>query len=139
GAAPALRSLVDRAVGAVFRGPVEDLPRELSEASAVVVPLRAGGGTRLKILEALGAARPVISTSVGAEGIDLSDGRDLLIADDGGAFANSVARVLEEPAFGEALGREGRHAVEARYDGATIRDAAASRLDGPARPPAAPG
>jgi glycosyltransferase involved in cell wall biosynthesis len=81
-----------------------------------VVPLRVGGGTRLKILEALALGTPVISSSKGAEGLDLVAGRDLLIADEPADFAAAVLRLLHEPALREMLSRNGRRAVEAAYD-----------------------
>jgi glycosyltransferase involved in cell wall biosynthesis len=81
----------------------------------VVVPLRIGSGTRLKVLEALAMAKPVVSTSVGCEGLDLSHGEHLLIADDPATFAASVLRLLEDPAEAASLGRRGRALVESRY------------------------
>jgi glycosyltransferase involved in cell wall biosynthesis len=81
-----------------------------------VVPLRQGGGTRLKILESLAMGTPVVSTAKGAEGLDLVAERDLLIADAPDAFAAAVLRLLGDPALRERLGANGRREVVARYD-----------------------
>jgi len=80
-----------------------------------VVPLRLGSGTRLKILEAWAMARPVVSTALGAEGLDCVPGRHLLIADDPSDFASSVLRILGEPGLADELGRAGRALVSERY------------------------
>ena len=96
-------------------GRVEDIRPYLARASAVVVPLRIGSGTRLKVLEALAMAKPVVSTTVGCEGLDLSAGEHLLIADDPSTFAAAVIRLLDDPAEAAALGRRGRALVESRY------------------------
>jgi glycosyltransferase involved in cell wall biosynthesis len=96
-------------------GLVEDLPRHLAEAAVVVVPLRVGGGTRLKILEALSMGKPVVSTTIGAEGIAARAGEHLLIADEPGAFADAVGRVLDDPALAERLGAAGRGLAERAY------------------------
>lgn len=122
GALPGLLELVAATPGATCLGLVEDLPGVVSQASAVVVPLLAGGGTRLKILEALGSARPLVSTTVGAEGLDLVHGTDLLIADRAGEFSDAVLALLADPALAERLGRAGRAAVQARYEWSTIRE-----------------
>jgi glycosyltransferase involved in cell wall biosynthesis len=96
-------------------GFVPDLRPSLAAAAAVIVPLRLGGGTRLKILEAMAMARPVVSTSLGAEGIDAVAGRELLLADDPDRFAAELRRLLDDPALGERLGAAARARVLARY------------------------
>jgi glycosyltransferase involved in cell wall biosynthesis len=96
-------------------GPVDDVRVPLERAGVVVVPLRVGGGTRLKILEAMAMSRPVVSTTIGAEGIAATDGRDILIADDPAAFARAVQRVMEDPGLAARLGEGGRALVERRY------------------------
>lgn len=111
--APAIRA--HAGPGVTIVGPVDDLRPHLSAASVIVVPLRLGSGTRLKILEAWAMARPVVSTRLGAEGLDCVPGRDLLIADDPSEFASSVLRVLSEPGLADALGRAGRTLVSERY------------------------
>jgi len=110
---PAIRAHASPSVTIV--GPVDDLRPHLSAASVIVVPLRLGSGTRLKILEAWAMARPVVSTTLGAEGLDCTPGRHLLIADDPSGFASSVLRVLSEPGLADDLGRAGRDLVSERY------------------------
>lgn len=111
--APAIRA--NAGPGVTIIGPVEDLRPQLAAASVVVVPLRLGSGTRLKILEAWAMARPVVSTALGAEGLGAVPGRHLLIADDPADFASAVIRVLREPGLGDELGRAGRALVSERY------------------------
>jgi polysaccharide biosynthesis protein PslH len=101
--------------GVSHTGRVEDIRPYLAQASVVVVPLRIGSGTRLKVLEALAMAKPVVSTSVGCEGLDVTHGEHLLIADDPATFAASVLRLLEDPAEAASLGSRGRALVESRY------------------------
>jgi len=95
-------------------GAVDDL-RHLSRAAVVIVPLRMGGGTRFKILEAMAMAKPVVSTAVGAEGIEVAPGRNILLADSPADFAGAVGRVLDDAGLAARMGREGRELVEGRY------------------------
>lgn len=111
-------------------GGVPDIRPYLRESSLFVAPLRAGGGTRLKILEALAARQAVVSTTVGAEGLDLADGRDLVLADEPGAFAERCVELLGDADRRRRLGASGRAAVEAQYDWAGIRHAFADYIDG---------
>jgi len=101
--------------GVSHTGRVEDIRPYLAQASVVVVPLRIGSGTRLKVLEAMAMAKAVVSTSVGCEGLEVSGGEHLLIADDPSTFAAAVIRLLDNPAEAAALGRRGRALVESRY------------------------
>jgi glycosyltransferase involved in cell wall biosynthesis len=96
-------------------GFVDDVRVELSRAAAVIAPLRVGGGTRLKILEAMAMGKPVISTQLGAEGLQVVPERDLLIADEPAAFAAAIARALSDKALGLALGAAARRLVEDSY------------------------
>src|SRR5207248_1015143 len=96
-------------------GMVDDVRLELASAAAVVVPLRLGGGTRFKILEAMAMAKPIVSTSIGAEGIEVIDGKHLLLADEASRFADEVNRLLTNGELGSRLGREGHALVKARY------------------------
>ncbi len=99
-------------------GWVEDVRPYIAQASVYVTPLRMGSGTRLKLLEALALAKPVVSTRLGAEGFPLTDGQQLrLVADDDpAAFAQAVLDLLGDPARRSALGRAGRRFVEENYD-----------------------
>jgi polysaccharide biosynthesis protein PslH len=96
-------------------GFVDDVRPYMARAKALVVPLRSGGGTRLKILEGLSFGVPTVSTSVGAEGIDLTDGRDILIGDTPQAFADRVVQTLTDEALCRRLADSGRRLVEAHY------------------------
>jgi glycosyltransferase involved in cell wall biosynthesis len=102
--------------GVVFTGYLDDVRPTVARSWVSVVPLRLGGGTRLKILEALALGTPVVATSKGAEGLDLVPGRDLLIADQPVDFAAAVLRLLQDATLRETLSRDGRRAVENRYD-----------------------
>lgn len=130
GVRPGLAERLAATPGASLHGRVPDLAPELERAAVSVVPLRAGGGTRLKILEALGAGVPVVSTTVGAEGIPLEIGRDFLAADAPRDFADAVLRVLDDPVCAQRLAQAGRAAVASRYEWATIRAQMAGRLSG---------
>jgi glycosyltransferase involved in cell wall biosynthesis len=99
-----------------FTGFVEDLRPHLERASVVIAPLRIGGGTRLKVLEAMAMAAPLVSTTLGAEGIAVTHGREVLVADTAEHFAAQVARVLGDDELGEGLGAAGRRLVERSYD-----------------------
>lgn len=104
-----------RRAGAVVTGTVSDVRPFIAEAAVYIVPLRAGGGTRLKIFEALSMGKAVVSTTVGAEGLAVRDGHNIAIADEPDAFAARVIELLRNPDARLALGRAGRHLVETRY------------------------
>ena len=101
-------------------GAVPDVRPHLAAARVVVAPVRFGTGMRGKILEALAMARPVVTTPVGAEGLGAVSGVHLLVAREAGDFAAAVRSVLDDPARGRALGREGRALVTARFDWDTV-------------------
>jgi len=104
-----------RRPGVRLLGEVPDIRPHLRAAAAVVAPIRMGGGTRLKVLEALAMAKPVISTTIGCEGVAVRDGEHLLIADEAATFAARISTVFENPNLAEALGRAGRRLIEAGY------------------------
>jgi len=107
------RLVSDPAVRVV--GYVSD-PRELAAACGVfVVPLRSGSGVRVKILNAMAMGLPVVSTSIGAEGLAARHGEHLLIADSPHDFARAVVDVLTDPSLGRELGQKGRELVEREY------------------------
>jgi glycosyltransferase involved in cell wall biosynthesis len=96
-------------------GFVSDLRPHLAAAAAVVVPLRLGGGTRLKIVEAMAMGKAIVSTTLGAEGIEAVPGRDLLVEDQPAAFADAVNRLLAEPDLAARIGQSARQLAVERY------------------------
>jgi len=108
--------VLTRACGSVeILGMVDDVGPFIDRAAAVVVPLRLGGGTRLKVVEAMAKAKPIVSTRLGAEGIDVVDGRHLLLADEPSEFAAAVERVLSDRRLADQLGAGARRLAEERY------------------------
>jgi glycosyltransferase involved in cell wall biosynthesis len=110
---PGLVELSKRDPSIVVTGSVEDVRPYMERAAAYVVPLRIGGGTRLKIYEAMAMEKPIVSTTVGAEGLPLRDGCDLLLADTPEDFAEKVVRVISNESYARELGARG---------GATVRE-----------------
>lgn len=104
-----------KAAGATVTGTVDDVRDYLARAALCVVPLRIGGGTRLKIFEALAMGKATVSTSVGAEGLPVTAGRHLLVADSAEAFADAVSELLRDPSRRRRLGTAGRRLVVERY------------------------
>jgi glycosyltransferase involved in cell wall biosynthesis len=96
-------------------GFVEDLRPHLAAAEVVVVPLRLGGGTRLKIVEAMAMGKAIVSTALGAEGIEAVPGRDILIEDEPAAFADTVNRLLSQPGLATRIGQSARQLAVERY------------------------
>ena len=97
-------------------GYVDDPQPYLEASAALIVPVRAGGGMRVKILEALARGLPIVSTTIGYEGIALTPGEHLLVGDTPEAFAAALVRVLRSPELGRALADAGRRRVEQLYD-----------------------
>ncbi len=103
------------AFGIDMVGYVEDVRPYLAKAACFIVPLRVGGGTRIKILDAWAMGKAVVSTTIGCEGLATSDGVNILVRDDPHAFAEAIARLLKSPGERTELGRQGRATVEALY------------------------
>lgn len=99
----------------VVTGRVEDIKPYIAQATVYVVPLRIGGGTRLKILEALAMGKAVVSTPVGAEGLDLSDGEDIFLAEDVESFAETIIRLMNSKDHRRQVGMAGRKFMEKEY------------------------
>jgi glycosyltransferase involved in cell wall biosynthesis len=101
--------------GVRITGTVDDVRPFIDEGSVYVVPLRIGGGTRLKIFEAMSMGKAVVSTGIGAEGLPLVDGNHYLRADDPGELSRAVVSLLRDPARRKAVGDAGRDLVRANY------------------------
>ena len=121
---------IARYQGVTVVGTVDDVRPELARATVATAIIDAGGGTRLKILEAMAAGLPVVSTRIGAEGIAVTDGREVLLRDDDDAIATALISLLQHPQRAETMGRAGRELVMARYDWSTSADALERLLAG---------
>lgn len=102
--------------GLLLPGYVEDVSRAWAESRVFVVPLRAGGGMRVKIVEAWARGLPVVSTSIGAEGLEYVDGDNILIADTAEALAKAVYKVLSDNDLAKHLSQRGRETALTTYD-----------------------
>jgi len=107
----------------VVTGRVDDVRPYLERAQVVVVPLRTGGGTRLKILEAFSMGKAVVSTSLGAQGIPARGGKEILLADDPESFARQVRRLLASATLRTTLGQSAQRFVRERFDWGCVHDA----------------
>jgi glycosyltransferase involved in cell wall biosynthesis len=112
-----------------FTGFVSDMRSVLGNATVCVVPLRIGSGTRLKILEAAAMAKSIVSTHLGAEGLDFVNGKEIVLEDDPSRFAKAVALLLSSPRYRDALGYAARKRVEAEYSFVPLRKALRLALD----------
>jgi polysaccharide biosynthesis protein PslH len=108
--------------GMRITGTVDDVRPYVERAAVYVVPLRIGGGSRLKILEAMAMGRAVVSTTVGAEGLDVVHDRHVLLADDPREFAESILQLLGDPGRCARLAGEGRRLVEQQYEWGGLSD-----------------
>jgi glycosyltransferase involved in cell wall biosynthesis len=118
---PSVRRLGD-IEGVEVTGRVDDVRPHIASAAVYVVPIRIGGGTRLKIFEAMSMAKAVVSTTVGAEGLPVTDGRDVLIRDTPQAFASAVVALLRDPARRAPLERAARDLVVADCDWSAVAE-----------------
>jgi glycosyltransferase involved in cell wall biosynthesis len=109
------KAAFEACAGVTCAGYVEDVRPHLSAASCCVVPLRVGGGTRLKILDAWAMGRPVVSTTIGCEGLSASDAQNIIMRDSPDDFAAAVCELLTRPDLGERLGTNARDTAERYY------------------------
>jgi sugar transferase (PEP-CTERM/EpsH1 system associated) len=116
---PRLSSL-SRDPAVVLTGRVDDVRPYIAGAAVYAIPLRIGGGTRLKVLEAMAMGKAIVSTALGCEGFDLVPGQDLVIANTPAEFATAVLTLLHDPERRERLGRAARRFAGSRYDWRTI-------------------
>ena len=113
---PAIEVLAGQEPRIIVTGKVDDVRPFIEQAKVFVVPMRVGGGTRLKILEAMSMQKPVVSTTVGAEGIQYTDGKDIVLADRPQDFADQVIALLDDPSRAGRMGLSARKLVCDRYD-----------------------
>ena len=107
--------------GVEVTGRVDDVRPHIAAGSVYVVPLRIGGGTRLKIFEAMAMGKAVVSTTIGAEGLPVTDGADIVIADEPAAFAAAVVRLIrDDAARARASRRAARRLVVEHYDWSAV-------------------
>jgi glycosyltransferase involved in cell wall biosynthesis len=122
------RKNLSRVPGVEFTGTVPDMRAEIASAAVCVVPLRMGSGTRLKILEAAAMAKPIVSTRLGAEGLEFLAGQEIMLADDPFAFAEAVTKLLNAAADRRLLGKAARKRVEQDYGFEALRLALRSAM-----------
>jgi glycosyltransferase involved in cell wall biosynthesis len=116
---PAVRRLAEQA-GIDVTGRVDDVRPHVAAGSVYVVPLRIGGGTRLKIFEAMAMGKAVVSTTIGAEGLPVTDGTDIVIADDPARFADAVVALIRDAAARRRIEQAARRLVVEHYDWSTV-------------------
>ncbi len=116
GSRPPKRLLRQASNNVIITGYVDDVRPYIQKSSVYVVPLRMGGGTRLKIVEAMAVNKPIVTTSIGCEGIDVQDGESLLVRDDPSSFANAVIELLHDKQKRERLAACGYEVAHMRYD-----------------------
>lgn len=107
-----LRRIVEEFPEIKILGRVDDVRPYMSQASVYIIPLRIGGGTRIKVYEAMAMGKAIVSTRVGTEGLPLEDGKHVLLADQPQEFAESVIRLLRDPIARNKLERSARKFVE---------------------------
>lgn len=111
-----------RPLGVEFTGYVPDLDDLYARSRVVVCPMLVGGGTRIKLIEAALQGKPIVSTRVGAEGLDLREGREILLRDDDASFAAACVGLLRDNALAQTLGSAARHRATLLYDARQIEN-----------------
>jgi glycosyltransferase involved in cell wall biosynthesis len=117
--APEIRELAERG-NVTVTGYVENVIPYYQQSQVTIVPLRGGGGTRLKILESMALGRPIVSTTLGCEGLNVTDGDNIMISDSPREFAERVIQLLTDKGLRERIARNARRLVETHYDWAVI-------------------
>jgi len=103
-------------------GFVDDIRSYVAKSIVFIAPIRCGGGTKLKVLNALAQGKAVVTTPIGAEGIDVMHGHNILVADSARDFATNVVSMLKEPEKAKIIGDNGRKLIESQYDWNNIGD-----------------
>jgi sugar transferase (PEP-CTERM/EpsH1 system associated) len=124
-----LQGLASRFSNIQLTGWVEDLRPYVAQRAVFIVPLRIGGGTRLKIFEAMSMAKAVVSTSIGAEGLPVKDGEHLLLANEPACFAENTLRLLRNASERAQIGQSARRLVEENYSWSTVSKGFAQVLE----------
>jgi glycosyltransferase involved in cell wall biosynthesis len=119
---PGLVELSKRDPSVVVTGRVEDVRPYMEEAGVYIVPLRIGGGTRLKIYEAMAMEKAIVSTSIGAEGLPVRDGDEILLADTPESFADAVIRLFLQESLAAEVGRRAAATVREKFGWDTVAD-----------------
>jgi polysaccharide biosynthesis protein PslH len=111
-----------RGLPVTLTGFVDDIRPYVAEADVYVIPLQVGSGTRIKAFEAMAMGRPVVSTTIGVEGLDVTDQEHFLRADDGPAFAAAILRLLDDAGLRDQLARNARTLIEERFSWARVAE-----------------
>lgn len=111
-----IRDLSDHDRSIVVAGYVQDLDPYFEKATVMIIPVRAGGGMRVRILEGFARGMPMVTTTIGLEGIEATPGREILVADDPSEFASTVVTLLRDELLRKNLAENGRRLVERKYD-----------------------
>ena len=119
---PGLVELSKRDSSVIVTGRVEDVRPYMEEAAIYVVPLRIGGGTRLKIYEAMAMEKAIVSTSIGAEGLPVTNGEEIVLADEPESFADAVVRLLRNQNLADAIGQRAAARVRKEFGWDTVAD-----------------
>ena len=117
---PGLTALTRECPSIQVTGQVADVRPYMERAAVYVIPLRIGGGTRLKVFEAMAMGKSIVSTSIGVEGLPIANGTDALIADEPDAFADAVIRLLRDRAFARRLGDAAAAKVRTQFGWAPV-------------------
>ena len=123
---PGLVELSKHDPSIVVTGRVEDVRPFMEEAAVYIVPLRIGGGTRLKIYEAMAMEKPIVSTSIGAEGLPVNDGKEILLADTPESFAEAVVRLIEQEGLASEIGKRAATKVREQFGWDIVAESFAS-------------
>jgi glycosyltransferase involved in cell wall biosynthesis len=116
---PAVKKLAEER-GVTVTGRVDDVRPYMKDAAVYIVPLRIGGGTRLKIFEAMAMGKAVVSTTIGAEGLPVTDGEHVVLADAPGAFASAVVHLIRDVERRQRMESAARALVVERYDWSAV-------------------
>jgi glycosyltransferase involved in cell wall biosynthesis len=123
---PGLVELSKRDSSVVVTGRVDDVRPYMDEAAVYIVPLRIGGGTRLKIYEAMAMEKPIVSTSIGAEGLPVANGEEIVLADTPETFADAVVGLLQQEDRATAIGKRAAAKVREQFGWDTVADSFAA-------------